>query len=116
MITMNLVVLKGTLSSEPIERTLPSGTTVMDWNIRIESDGRTQNVPVQWSEPSRKVQAFDEGDEVFVLGAVQRRFFQAGGSLASRTDVLGGVVATRRQKVALSKLVAAARKQLIELE
>lgn len=116
MITMNIVVLKGTLSSEPVERTLPSGTTVMDWNLRIQSDGPTQNVPVQWNEPSRKVQAFDKGDEVFVLGAVQRRFFQAGASLASRTDVLGAFVATRRQKVALNKLANVARNQLAGID
>jgi len=106
---MNIVVVQGTLSSEPVERTLPGGTTVMDWNVSVETDGAKQSVPVQWIEPSRAVQAFDEGDSVVVYGAIRRRFFRSRGVLASRTEVVGEVVAKPTQRVATRRLLERAR-------
>ncbi len=102
---MNIVVLQGTLSREPVERTLPSGTTVADWNVSTVLDGSKLSVPVQWTDPNRAVQQFGEGDEVIVTGAVRQRFFRANGMLASRTEVVGRVVTKPTQRVATSKLL-----------
>ena len=109
---MNIVVVQGVLSSEPVERTLPSGTTVMDWNVSVETGAAKQSVPVQWTEPSKAVQRFDKGDAVVVLGTVQRRFFQARGSLASRTEVVGEAVSKPTQRVATRKILERATEAL----
>ena len=109
---MNIVVLRGTLSSEPIERTLPSGTTVMDWSVTTDVDGRKVSVPVQWTDPNRAVQKFDEGDPVIVFGTVQRRFFRSNGMLTSRTEVVGEQVTKPTQRVATEELLAGAQSQL----
>ena len=108
---MNIVVVQGTLSSEPVERTLASGN-VMNWEVTTVVDGKKRSVPVLWEEPTKRVQAFDEGDEVVVLGTIRRRFFQADGITASRTEVLADGVAKPTQKVGVAKLLDIARTQL----
>ena len=101
---MNIVVLRGTLSSDPRERVLPSGTTVINWEVTTKVDGQSRSVPVQWDEPHARVRACGEGDEIVVLGSVRRRFFRAGGATASRTEVLAEQMATPTQLAALTKL------------
>lgn len=113
---MNIVVLQGTLAAEPVERTLPSGTTVMDWVLKTHSEGRKVSVPIQWTEPAKAVQAFDEGDEVVVFGSVRQRFFRARGALASRTEVVGEAVTKPTQRAATSKLLARAEAALLSPE
>lgn len=110
--TMNVVVVQGVLKKEPVERTLPAGNTVMDWSVSVEVAGKKWLVPVQWNEPSKAVRRLGQGDAVVVLGAVQQRFFQAGGSLASRTDVVGELVAKPSQRVATRKILDRAREAL----
>lgn len=106
---MNVVVVQGVLSKEPIERTLPSGATVMDWSVSVDVDGAKQTVPVQWMDPTKKVRGHDKGDTVVVLGAVRQRFFHAGGSRVSRTEVVGESVAKPTQRVAIRKILDQAR-------
>ena len=72
---MNIVVVQGVLSKEPIERTLPSGSTVMDWSVSVAVDGAKQTVPVQWTDPAKSVRRHDKGDSVVVLGAVRSGSF-----------------------------------------
>ena len=103
---MNIVVLQGTLSSEPVERTLPSGTTVADWNVTTVVGGAKLSVPVQWTEPNRSVQRFGVGDSVVVTGSIRQRFFKAQGALVSRTEVVGQRVTKPTQRVATAKLLA----------
>lgn len=106
---MNVVVVQGVLKTEPVERTLPAGNTVMDWNVSVETDGAKQSVPVQWNEPSKAVQRLGEGDAVVLLGTVRQRFFRAGGSTVSRTEVVGEAVAKPTQRVAVGKILDRAR-------
>lgn len=110
---MNIVVLQGTLSAEPVERTLPSGVTIADWTVATQVDGAKMKVPVQWTDPNKAIQKFDEGDKVVVVGSVRQRFYQAGGTLLSRTEVVGEQVTKPTQKVATSKLLAAAGETLV---
>lgn len=109
---MNVVVVQGVLSSEPVERTLPGGVTVMDWSVTVQTNGPKQSVPVQWTEPSKAVQRFDEGDAVVVLGTIRRRFFRTRGSLASRTEVVGEAVSKPTQRVATRKILERAKEAL----
>lgn len=101
----NVVLLRGTLSSEPVVRVLPSGTTVTQVDVTTEVAGRATHVPVVVHDRVVKVV---KGDVVVVTGHVSRRFFRAGGVTQSRTEVVadGLVRATRRRTV--ERLVTAA--------
>ena len=102
---MNIVVLQGTLSKEPLERTLPSGANVMSWDVATETEAGRRTVPVQWDEPSKRVCAYSEGDEVIVLGEIRRRFYRAGGSTSASTEVLGAEVAKPSQKATVARML-----------
>ncbi|NNC80599.1 MAG: single-stranded DNA-binding protein [Acidimicrobiales bacterium] len=109
---MNVVVLRGTISSEPHERTLPSGVNVLNWDVNCaEVPG---SVPVQWDDPPNAALAFGDGDEVVVSGVVRRRFFRAGGITASRTEVLADRAAKPTQKVAVRRLLDSATEHLAD--
>lgn len=109
---MNVVVLRGSLHAEPIERTLASGVTVTNWEVQTADSGVGQRVPVQWEDADLKVQAIGAGDEVVVLGQVRLRFFKAGGATTARTEVLGHRVAKPTQKVAVRKLLESVRSMI----
>ena len=109
----NMVVLRGILSSEPIERTLGSGMNVMQWDVTTKADGVTRVVPVQWDDPPEPILDFDEGEEVVVVGEVRRRFFRVGGSTMSRTEVLAHHAARPRQKVAVRRMLDRTMTQLM---
>lgn len=100
----NVAVVRGTVSSDPRVRTLPSGTSVTNLEITTRHPGRTASVPVVVHDTDVSVVA---GDEVLVIGHVQRRFFRAGGSTQSRTEVVAGrVVPARRTRSIRSALAS----------
>lgn len=94
----NLVLLRGTISSEPVVRALPSGDTVTQVEVTTRVGGRATSVPVAVHDRDVTVGA---GDDVVVTGYVSRRFFRAGGVTQSRTEVIATDVvrATRRRTV-----------------
>jgi hypothetical protein len=94
----NVVLLRGTITNEPIARDLPSGKTVIQVELSTQVDGRSTSVPVAVHDRSVAVGI---GDEVVVTGHVSRRFFRAGGVIQSRTEVIASeiVKATRRRTV-----------------
>ena len=94
----NVVLLRGTVSSEPVVRALPSGDTVTQVEVTTQVAGRATSVPV--AVHGRNVEV-GEGDDVVVTGYVSRRFFRAGGVTQSRTEVIATDVvrATRRGAV-----------------
>ena len=97
---MNVVVVRGALSSAPEVRQLPAGGSVVNYEVTVRrTDGPAEGVPVvQYDETSSP---FDEGAEVVVIGRVRRRFFRAGGVTQSRTEVVAEHVfpATRRRRI-----------------
>ncbi len=109
----NLVVLHGTVSREPDERVLASGTHVVQFDVTtvVEDDGALSNVslPVAWHDPTAAaIATIVVGEEVVVIGSVRRRFFRVGGMTQSRTEVLVDVlVPARRRKTARSAVAAA---------
>ena len=98
MDTNNLVLLRGTITNEPVERTLASGDTVTHVELSTEVDGRSVTVPVAVLDRAVTVGA---GDTVVAVGYVRRRFFRAGGVTQSRTEVVTSDVikASRRRTV-----------------
>jgi single-strand DNA-binding protein len=112
---MNLVVLHGRLSRPVSERLLPSGDrmTVLDLTVPGTGDppGRAESVPLAWFDAPTWAGQLDAGAELVVVGRVRRRFFRAGPSLQSRTEVVvdAGAPAGRptRVKAVLAGAVAA---------
>jgi len=96
---MNVVLLQGVLSSQPRERSLPSGSLLLNWEVTTDLLGAKQSVPVSWFDPPKSVQLIQVGDEVTVLGSIRRRFYKAGAQTVSSTEVLAEKGArTRRVK------------------
>lgn len=105
---LDLAVLVGTLSSDPVERTLPSGSVLLRYEVTVRDRSPADTVPVSWLEP-RRPPAFAAGDRVVVVGRVRRRFFRAGGATRSATEVLAMSVSRPGSRaIALAALTAAA--------
>ncbi|MGD9702625.1 MAG: single-stranded DNA-binding protein [Acidimicrobiia bacterium] len=105
---MNVVVLQGVASSAVDRRELASGATV--WSFDVTTKGgadRSHSVPVSWVDPPARADV-EVGADVVVLGTVRRRFFRAGGSTQSRTEVLAESVVVGRDRRRRSKLMAEA--------
>jgi len=110
----NLAVLRGCVRGAPVIRALPSGRTVLQFDLTttIIGDGRalTISVPVAWADPSRAATGLvTDGADLVVVGSVRRRFFRVGGATQSRTEVVvdSAIPARRRKQVsaALGRLV-----------
>lgn len=108
---MNIVVLKGRVSSSPVERELASGSRLLSLEVTTRSDdGAAMSAPVGWFDPPASAR-FEEGDEVVVLGEVRRRFFRSMGGTQSRTEVVAlEVVSSRSKRKAERVLQSAARR------
>ena len=112
---MNVVVLSGHLSSDPVSRELPSGEVVWSFDLAAElTDADPPSavpVPVAWS--GEGAEAWAKGTPLVVAGIVRRRFFRTGGSTQSRTEVVAEhvVAVTKRRNVerALASALAALR-------
>jgi single-strand DNA-binding protein len=107
---MNVVVLRGVLSSPPQARELRSGDIVV--NYEVTTPGRegqgADSVPVAWFAPTGGAAAadVDSGTEVVVIGRVKRRYFRAGGGTQSRTEVVADKVLPARRAKAAERAVA----------
>jgi len=103
----NLVLLRGTVSNEPVRRELRNGDVVTQIDLTTRVDGAAISVPVAVHESDVGVGA---GDEVVVTGRVSRRFFRAGGQTQSRTEVIAAeLIPARRVRTAeraVERLVA----------
>ena len=100
---MNLVVLRGVLTRPPESRDLRSGDVIVSYEITVpgRDGGPNESVPVVWFTPPPTAADLQPDTEVVVVGRVRRRFFQAGGSTQSRTEVVADkVIPTRRAKAA----------------
>ena len=95
---MNIVLLRGTLSSAPRICDLPSGSSLIAYQVSTRSAGRpTSSVPVVWFDPPRSRGEVAAGDEVIVAGEVKRRFFRTGGVTQARVEVVASqVIPVRR--------------------
>ena len=102
---MNIVVLQGKLSRPPEVRPLADGT-VVGYEVTVkDGDGPAVTAPVVWYDPPAAAYRFEADDEVTVVGEVRRRFFRAGGSTQSRTEVVADEVVPTRQRAKVTRLV-----------
>ena len=104
---MNLVVLRGALSRPPEARDLRSGDTLVTYEVTVpgREGAPATSVPVVWFAPPPGAADLPADTEVVVVGTVRRRFFRAGGSTQSRTEVVADRVIPARRAKAAEKLV-----------
>ena len=104
---MNIVILRGTLSSDPTTRELASGSQLVQYEVTTRSGTEAAvSVPVAWFDPPGQALDLVAGDEVVVAGQVRRRFFRSGGATASRTEVVARSVLPARQRRRVERLLA----------
>ncbi|MCA1726818.1 MAG: single-stranded DNA-binding protein [Actinobacteria bacterium] len=91
MVTVNVVVLAGTLATDPEFQELPSGDIVSKLRLRVPQNGkRVLPLPVSaMTAPTRRVmKSLNKGDRVMVEGHLERRFYRSGGGASSITEVV----------------------------
>lgn len=92
MVTVNVVVLAGTVAADPVERKLPSGDAVTELRLSVPEAGRRLlPLPVAvWHKTVGKRVATDigKGDDVLVYGQLARRFYRSGAGARGLTEVV----------------------------
>lgn len=84
----NQAVVIGELVQGPERKDLPSGTSVVSFSLTVRAEGeKTTSVPLSWFDPPKRVDRWKPGDHLLAIGPIVRRFYQAGGVTASRTDI-----------------------------
>lgn len=107
--SVNVVVLRGRVRGEPVERRLPSGELVVQFDVATDVGAGRAVVPVSMTDPPKTASAALVGDgPLVVLGAVRRRFFRADGRTQSRTEVVATRVVPVRRRAAVSRLLTEA--------
>ena len=106
---MNIVIVQGTLSRPAQQRLLESGDRMVALDVTVRRDGeKAESVPVVCFDAPASVGNLDVDTEVVVTGRVRRRFFRAGGSTQSRTEVVADAVVPTRQRKKARQVVDAA--------
>lgn len=109
----NRVVLIGEVSSEMISRELADGSVMSAFDVVTSTEDGRVTVPVCVSgEPS----VVELGMRVCVVGFVRRRFFRAGASVTSRTEVVAHVISPLRRKAQVRKALTLVAEDLSGLE
>jgi single-strand DNA-binding protein len=92
MVTVNVVVLAGTVAADPVERRMPSGDEVTELRLSVpESGKRLLPLPVSvWHKDvgKRVLKPIAKGDDVLVYGQLVRRFYRSGAGARSLTEVV----------------------------
>jgi single-strand DNA-binding protein len=115
---MNIAVVRGTLSSEPRVRELPSGTNLAALELTVRAEGEpTESVPVSWFAPAPAVLGrCAPGTELVVIGRVRRRFYRTGAGTSSATEVVAEHVLPPGRRARLDRLLAEVAARLSEPE
>jgi single-stranded DNA-binding protein len=93
MVTVNVVVLAGTIASDPVERQLPSGDEITELKLSVPEAGkRLLPLPIAaWHKTAgikRALKGITKGDDVLVEGQLARRFYRNGGGARSVMEVI----------------------------
>lgn len=87
----NLVVLKGTLATDPESRVYSSGASMSRLLVTVRTEEprpRTDVIPVTVWEPARSVREAVRGDKVDIVGQVHRRFWSDAEGRHSRVELV----------------------------
>ncbi|MFL6207090.1 MAG: single-stranded DNA-binding protein [Acidimicrobiales bacterium] len=105
----NLAILVGVLSRDAELRSLPSGDHLVALELTVRPEGaRAESVPVSWPGAPGSAATWEAGEELLVTGRVRRRYFRAGGSTQSRTEVVATRIVPTRRRAAAGKALDAA--------
>lgn len=109
----NVVVLIGRLARPPEVRDLPSGDRLVAYELTVPRDGeRAESVPVVWMRAPASAADHHVDEAVVIVGRVRRRFFRAGSSTQSRTEVVADAVVNARHAKRVTAALDRARVQL----
>lgn len=112
----NVVVLSGRLARPAEMRQLPSGDSLVAYELTVPRQGaRAESVPVVWFDAPPSAAEHDVDEQVVVVGRVRRRFFRAGGGTQSRTEVVAEAVVVARQARRVRAAVEKAQDRLLEV-
>jgi single-stranded DNA-binding protein len=96
---LNIVALAGRLASAPEITTYESGSTLARYLVIVRShtpNRRIDVVPVAlWGADEKEVRCQSAGTEVWVVGTVQRRFWQSNDGRRSKLEVVAHEVKSR---------------------
>ena len=91
---LNVVVIVGVLARPAQDVELPSGSRLLSLEVTVRrEEGPAETVPVSWFDAPAWATSLDAGADVVVVGRVRRRFFRAGGTTQSRTEVVASKIA-----------------------
>ncbi len=92
MMTVNVVILAGTVAADPVSRRMPSGDEVTELRLSVPEAGkRLLPLPVAvWHAAVGKpvLDRIAKGDRVLVHGQLVRRFYRSGAGARSLTEVV----------------------------
>ena len=104
IVTVNVVVLAGTVSAEPVQRRMPSGDEVTELRLSVPEAGkRLLPLPIAAWHRDVGTQALDglaKGDDVLVYGHLVRRFYRSGAGARSLTEVVAAGIKKLEQVAA----------------
>ncbi|MEY2467451.1 MAG: single-strand DNA-binding protein, partial [Actinomycetota bacterium] len=99
--------VRGTVLRDPSERILSTGQRLVSLDVSVDYDDRpSENLEVVWLDPPKNTLVPRKGFDVFVVGRVRRRFFNTGGGVVSRQEVVAETVLTARQKSRINHALA----------
>ncbi len=106
---LNIIVLSGQLAAEPEVRVFGSGSRLVRLLVTIRSTEprrRVDVIPVVlWDPDQAAIDSLLEsrGREIWIAGAVQRRFWSSSDGKASRIEVVAHAIEVRARSAAESK-------------
>jgi len=111
----NVVVLIGRLARPAETKELPSGDRLVAYEVTVDRPGeRAETVPVVWLGAPASAGDHDVDERMLVIGRVRRRFYRAGGSTQSRTEVVAEAVVNARHTKRAASAVQRAQDRLEE--
>src|SRR5215210_3261451 len=102
---MNIVIIRGNLSSAPVQRELASGSSMLSLEVSTPTEQGLISVPVAWFDAPAHA-ALVEGDEVVVSGVIKRRFFRGSSGTQARTELVADEVVPAGKRRQVDRLIA----------
>jgi hypothetical protein len=109
---LNIVVLVGEVTSPLVSRTLATGEIASSFDMSTQTDEGRISVPIAIHGENSTIVV---GAQLCVVGVVRRRFFRAGTSVSSRTEVLAHSVSVMRRRAQVRKNLTAALDDITEV-
>ncbi len=99
---MNFVLIRGVLNRPAQIKTMANNDLLVSFDVTVERENeKAEVVPIVWFGVKAWATELDLGDEVVISGRIRKRFFQSGGALTTRTEVVAERVAKATQKRAV---------------